>query len=141
MIVPNDVVAEVRNLMDYAAYITPEIVPDVTNGMLGCWNLHAEKVDSIVCRIPAMSLSSLKAVKVESDVPGISLQSLNVEADGRIVSSLKNNQTENGEQKQCMVYPLMIDNSVKGNNGTILRIVLYNGNSMNGRVRISLLAE
>lgn len=75
--------------MDYAAYITPEIVPDVTNGMLGCWNLHAEKVDSIVCRIPATSLSLLKAVKVESDVPGISLQSLNVEADGRIVSSLK----------------------------------------------------
>lgn len=141
VIVPNDVVAEVRNLMDYAAYITPEIVPDVTNGMLGCWNLHAEKVDSIVCRIPATSLSSLKAVKVESDVPGISLQSLNVEADGRIVSSLKNNQTENGEQKQCMVYPLMIDNSVKGNNGTILRMVLYNGNSMNGRVRISLLTE
>lgn len=40
-----------------------------------------------------------------------------------------------------MVYPLMIDNSVKGNNGTILRMVLYNGNSMNGRVRISLLTE
>lgn len=127
VIPPADIVNLARSLVDYAAFITPALVPDGKKDPLGSWTVEPQKTETISFRLPADKLKKISAIRIEKKQGkgDLAFSDLKLIADGDVV-------TENypsgyiQETNNDLVYPVTLPDDVRGNNGVELQMRIHN---------------
>lgn len=124
---PADIVNTARSLVDYAAFITPALIPDGKKDRLGAWTVNPQKTETLSFQLPTNMLEKLSAIRIEKKGKkgSVVCSGLKLLADGQTLikdvymKMLDNNKSE-------LVYPIALSGDVRGNNGVELQIKIEN---------------
>ena len=139
---PADVVNTARSLMDYAAFITPALIPNGKKGQLGSWTVAPEKVETLSFRIPADKLSKLSAIMLEKKGGKSSAVCSNMKlvADGKVLIDDACDKVLHNDNLRT-VYKVALPDDIRGNNGVELQLRIKNTGSDNVSGQVSLIGE
>lgn len=139
---PADVLNEARALMDYAAFITPALVPGDGRDVIGTWTLDAASEEVLSFEVPAGKLSAIYAIQIErKDGEGaVDCADVVLEADGTEIMSLSEEIVLQGKKKSRTCLVTLPDN-VRGNNGVKLRMRMKNRGAAVASGRVLLLKK
>lgn len=139
---PADIVNTARSLVDYAAFITPSLIPDGKKGQLGSWTVGAKKTEIISFQIPADRLDKLSAVRIEKKAGKSSVvcSRLKLVADGKVLIDDTSEEILHGD-KLRIVYPVTLSDDIRGNNGVELQIQMENTGLETASGQVSLIGE
>ena len=139
---PADIVNTARSLVDYAAFITPSLIPDGKKGQLGSWTVGAKKTEIISFQIPADRLDKLSAVRIEKKAGKSSVvcSRLKLVADGKVLIDDTSEEILHGD-KLKIVYPVTLSDDIRGNNGVELQIQMENTGLETASGQVSLIGE
>lgn len=136
---PADVVNVARSLIDYAAFVTPALLPDGNKGRLGSWAVGAGKTENLSFRISAEGLDKLSAVRIEKKAGEgrVVCSRLKLVADGKVLVDDTSEKILD-EGKSGIVYPVSLLDDIRGNNGVELHLQMENKGSdaVSGQVSI-----
>ena len=139
---PADIVNTARSLVDYAAFITPVLIPDGKKGQLGSWTIGSEKAEIISFQIPADRLDKLSAVRIEKKAGKSSVvcSRLKLVADGKVLVDDASEKILYGD-KLGIVYTVTLPDDIRGNNGVELQLQIKNTGSETTSGQVSLIGE
>lgn len=124
---PVDIVNTARSLVDYAAFITQDLIPNRTDGLLGAWKIGAKKTENLSFQLSVNMLKDLSAIRIEKkDGKGsVVCSGLKLSADGvTFIEDVSVQMLDDNKSKA--VYPITLPNDILGNNGVELRIQIKN---------------
>lgn len=139
---PTDIVNVARTLVDYAAFITPNMVPNDKNDQLGSWTVKSQKTEVLSFQLPTDKLKKISAVRIErkGKKNPIVCSFLKLVADGEVlVESFSVGIIS--EDKYSLVYPIILSDDVRGNNGVELQIQIQNIGQEIASGQISIIEE
>jgi len=120
-----DVVNTARSLVDYAAFITPELVPNSKKDQLGSWTVPIEKTETFSFPVAVDKLKNISAIRINKKKGSVSCLSLKLIADGKIIIDASSiGVLDKG--KSTIVYPAILPDEIRGNNGVELQIQIKN---------------
>lgn len=137
---PEDVVYLARTLVDYAAFITPDLYPGVSN-VVGSWTVEARKNITVSFNLSSEQLRKCAGIriKLKGGKGVVQCRVLKITADGKDVF---NSNTPFILTPQQMEHVLTVGrlSDVRGNNGLRLELHLVNGGveSLTGEVSVEL---
>ncbi|GKG76617.1 alpha-N-acetylglucosaminidase [Parabacteroides goldsteinii] len=139
---PADIVNTARSLVDYAAFITPVLIPDGKKGQLGSWTIGSEKAEIISFQVPADRLDKLSAVRIEKKAGKSSVvcSRLKLVADGKVLVDDASEKILYGD-KLGTVYTVTLPDDIRGNNGVELQLQIKNIGSETASGQVSLIGE
>lgn len=139
---PADVVNTARSLMDYAAFITPSLIPNAKKGELGTWTVAPEKVETLSFRIPADKLNKLSAILLEKKGGKSSAVCSNMKlvADGKVLIDDVSDKALHNDNLRT-VYKVTLPDDIRGNNGVELQLRIKNTGLETASGQVSLIGE
>ena len=139
---PADVVNTARSLMDYAAFITPSLIPNAKKGELGTWTVAPEKVETLSFRIPADKLNKLSAILLEKKGGKSSAVCSNMKlvADGKVLIDDVSDKVLHNDNLRT-VYKVTLPDDIRGNNGVELQLRIKNTGLETASGQVSLIGE
>lgn len=139
---PADVVNTARSLMDYAAFITPSLIPNAKKGELGTWTVAPEKVETLSFRIPADKLNKLSAILLEKKGGKSSAVCSNMKlvADGKVLIDDVSDKVLHNDNLRT-VYKVTLPDDIRGNNGVEPQLRIKNTGSDTVSGQVSLIGE
>lgn len=139
---PADIVNTARSLVDYAAFITPALVPDGEKGKLGTWTIGSKKTETFSFQIPADRLDKLSAVQIEKkEGSGLVICShLKLMADGKVLVDDASEKILGGD-KSMIVWPVFLPDDIRGNNGVELQLQIEKLESETTSGQISIISK
>lgn len=139
---PVDVVNTARSLMDYAAFITPALIPNAKKGELGAWTVAPEKVETLSFRIPADKLNKLSAILLEKKGGNSSVVCSNMKlvADGKVLIDDVSDKSLHNDNLRT-VYKVTLPDDIRGNNGVELQLRIKNTGLQTASGQVSLIGE
>lgn len=140
--VPTDPVNTARALMDYAAFITPALIPDTQNGRMGSWTVAPGKTEDLSIRIQADMLKAISAIRIsKSKGDGtITCSDIKLVADGTVMAADSAAKSLE-EGKSSLVRPITLPDDIRGNNGVELCIRIKNNGTENTSGHIYIITE
>lgn len=139
---PADVVNTARSLMDYAAFITPALIPNGKKDQLGSWTVAPEKVESVSFQVPANMLDKLSAIQIEKKggKGTVVCSMLKLVADGKVlIDDVSEKVLHNNNMRT--VYKVTLPDDIRGNNGVELQLRIKNTGSDTVSGQVSLIGE
>ena len=120
---PKNIIDEVRSLIDYCAFITPNLLKNSYNQSIGSWNVHPNNISEFTFNIPANSLKIIKSISIleKKNRDAWICKSFNLIADGRNIVSRNNIVGKNG-----IHIPIKIPENIRANNSCLLKIEIEN---------------
>lgn len=139
---PADVVNTARSLMDYAAFITPALIPNGKKGQLGSWTVAPEKVESVSFQVPANMLDKLSAIQIEKKggKGTVVCSMLKLVADGKVLIDDGSDKVLHNDNLRT-VYKVTLPDDIRGNNGVELQLRIKNTGSDTVSGQVSLIGE
>ena len=139
---PADVVNTARSLMDYAAFITPSLIPNAKKGELGTWTVAPEKVATLSFLIPADKLNRLSAIMLEKKGGKSSAVCSNMKlvADGKVLIDDVSDKVLHNDNLRT-VYKVTLPDDIRGNNGVELQLRIKNTGLETALGQVSLIGE
>ena len=139
---PADVVNTARSLMDYAAFITPSLIPNAKKGELGTWTVAPEKVETLSFRIPADKLNKLSAILLEKKGGKSSAVCSNMKlvADGKVLIDDVSDKVLHNDNLRT-IYKVTLPDDIRGNNGVELQLRIKNTGLETASGQVSLIGE
>ena len=139
---PADVVNTARSLMDYAAFITPVLIPNGKKGQLGSWTVAPEKVESVSFQVPANMLDKLSAIQIEKKggKGTVVCSMLKLVADGKVLIDDVSDKVLHNDNLRT-VYKVTLPDDIRGNNGVELQLRIKNTGSDTVSGQVSLIGE
>lgn len=139
---PADVVNTARSLMDYAAFITPALIPNGKKGQLGSWTVAPEKVESVSFQVPANMLDKLSAIQIEKKggKGTVVCSMLKLVADGKVLIDDVSDKVLHNDNLRT-VYKVTLPDDIRGNNGVELQLRIKNTSSDTVSGQVSLIGE
>lgn len=139
---PVDIVNTARSLVDYAAFITPALIPGEKKDQLGTWTVNAKKTEVISFQVPADKLNKLSVVRISKKVRKgtVVCSRLKLVADGKVLIDDTSDKYLH-DDKLGIVYPVTLSEDVRGNNGVELQIEIENTGSGTVSGEVSIIGE
>ncbi|WP_129698797.1 alpha-N-acetylglucosaminidase [Parabacteroides goldsteinii] len=139
---PTDIVNTARSLVDYAAFITPALVPNREKGQLGSWMVDSKKTEILSFQIPADGLDKLLAIRIEKKAGegSVVCSRLKLVADGKVLVDDTSEEILR-EDKLRIVYPVTLSDDIRGNNGVELQLQLENAGVKTASGHIFIVGE
>ena len=139
---PADVVNTARSLLDYAAFITPALIPNGKKGQLGSWIVAPEKVESVSFQVPANMLDKLSAIQIEKKggKGTVVCSMLKLVADGKVLIDDVSEKVLHDDNLRT-VYKVTLPDDIRGNNGVELQLRIKNTGSDTVSGQVSLIGE
>ncbi|MBC8616251.1 alpha-N-acetylglucosaminidase [Parabacteroides faecis] len=139
---PADIVNTARSLVDYAAFITPDLIPDGKKGQLGSWTVGSEKTEVLSFQLPADKLEKLSSVQIERKRGGspVVCSRFKLVADGKVLIEGASAEILQGD-KLRIVYPVTLSDDIRGNNGVELQVQIENTGSETASGQVSVIEE
>lgn len=128
--------------MDYAAFITPALIPNAKKGELGAWTVAPEKEEALSFRIPADKLSKLSAILLEKKGGNSSVVCSNMKlvADGKVLIDDVSDKSLHNDNLRT-VYKVTLPDEIRGNNGIELQLRIKNTGLETASGQVSLIGE
>ena len=125
--VPKDVVNLARSLVDYAAFITLDLIPDNKKNLIGAWTIASQKTETVSVTLPVDKLESLAAFRIEQTRGRGELicSKFELVADGKVIWREELPKPLSNKKKR-LVYPVRLTDEVQGNNGVEFRFQIQN---------------
>lgn len=139
---PADVVNTARSLMDYAAFITPALIPSGKKGQVGTWTIAPRKAETISFQLPANMLDKLSAIQIEKKGGKgmVVCYGLKLVADGKVLIDDASEKVLHNDNLKT-VYKVALPDDSRGNNGIELQLQIKNTSSETASGQVSLIGE
>lgn len=130
LIPPTDIVNIARSLMDYAAFITSDLIPDMEKGLLGTWTVEAKQTITVSFQVPADKLEKLSAIRIgkKARKGTVVCSHLKLVVDGKVLINNSSSESLHGD-KSAIVFPVSLSEDIRGNNGVELFLQIENTGS------------
>ena len=116
-----------RSLVDYAAFITLDLIPDNKKNLIGAWTIASQKTETVSVTLPVDKLESLAAFRIEQTRGRGELicSKFELVADGKVIWREELPKPLSNKKKR-LVYPVRLTDEVQGNNGVEFRFQIQN---------------
>lgn len=123
---PEDVVNLARSLIDYAAFITPDLYSNIVH-LIGNWHVDARKNDTVSFNLTLNQLKKYSGIRIRiKDGKGsVQCRSLKIIADGKDIFNSHKIYTLTNQHPECALT-INCGDEVQGNNGITLELELVN---------------